>query len=371
MLRPTEAFFLRSASVLVAVCALGVTLAPRPALAQAAPADGGAGAPAPEPATILGLGVSGAPGVVGQGLASRRTGEAQGAVPSQLPVSPQEPQALAPYEVRRLLLESRPFVATSIVNVPDAERTVFYDPQLLEGGGAQVILQPPEQVTAVPEGVVQVASWLVPTRNQTDRLGEVVGFAGEQVVRFGRTTVHLYDEIRMRFVVPGAPLAGDEFLTYRVTRSIEGVGDVLVPTGRVQVSHVDELGVVAVVVGEHDRMQIGDLVTRVRSFSLVPGIHPEPVASGPEARILAFQAQRELYMPGDFAFINLGSANGLRIGDELVGRGEDVMGGERFPVARFQVVSVGETVSTVRLRSVRAPGSLRPALSLVLDRMMP
>ena len=32
MLRPTEAFFLRAASVLVGVCALGVTLAPRLAL---------------------------------------------------------------------------------------------------------------------------------------------------------------------------------------------------------------------------------------------------------------------------------------------------------------------------------------------------
>jgi hypothetical protein len=293
-----------------------------------------------EPATVFGVGVA----------------QAQGQLPSE-------------FERRRALLATRPFVPLEVPPLPVEARTVFYAPRALEGPAIQVIVQPPEQVTAVPEGVVHVASWLVPEGDTGDRLGEVAGFAGEQVSRFGRTTVHLHDLVRLDFRVEGAARVGDELMMYRTGRTIEGVGDVLVPTGRVSVVSVDGGRAVASVVEGYERIQIGDWIGRVRTFSLEPGVHPFATTARAAARLVAFEERKEIHLPGDFAFIDLGTSSGIQVGDEFLALDGAASNGR--PIARFQVVRTWEAGSTVRLVSLVSAGNLGPGLGLVLDRIMP
>jgi len=278
---------------------------------------------------------------------------------------------IPPYEARRDFLSIRPFVPLGVPEVAVEDRTVFYDLRTADPEGMVVILQPEEAVTALPSGVFRASGWLHLPGERSESLGTVTAFARDRDIRFGRTTVHPLDEVRLVFEVEGTPRVGDEFLIYRVVREIPEVGSVTKPTGRVEVTEVHDSYVIAKVLEAYDRMQLGDFVARVRTFPLRPGVHPVEADRELESRILAFQERKELYLPGDLAFITGGVAQGLSVGDEFVAveEGEDRWSGNAL--ARFQVVGVRDHVATVRMVTTQTPGSLRAGLRLLLDRAIP
>jgi len=251
------------------------------------------------------------------------------------------------------------------------ERTVFYGRETREETGPAVLISSAEEIAAVPRAVFHAAGWIASDDSEVLRLGEVVGFAQDQGVRFERNTVHPYDEVLVRFDGGESPEIGEHFLVYRETRNVRNTGRVLAPSGRVEVVRVEDGGAIVQVVASYDRIQLGHMITRMRTFPLAIGVHPSETDMELEATILAFQDQKELNLPGDYAFIDRGERDGLSVGDEFVALAPAAEGwGDQF-VGRFQVVGLRPGTGTVRIVQTEAPGHVRPGLRLVLDRRMP
>ncbi len=279
---------------------------------------------------------------------------------------------LLDYQARRQLLRYEPFEPVGVPEVPIGARTVFFQDREHDALPPQVLIQPAEEIAALPRAVFEAAGWLeLPGGAHRERSGEVIGFAGDQGAGLGRGSVHPYDEVRIQFLAERFPAVGDELLLFRIQRTIEHLGEVVVPSGRARVIRVEGGGVVAEVVQQYDRVQIGHLVGPRRIFPLSPGVHPGDSDLSLEANLLAFQEEKELHLPGDFAFIDRGRNDGLKVGDEFVGLAGDGEGWAGRPVAGFQVVGLQDRVGTVRLTSSASPSSVRPGLRLMLQRTMP
>lgn len=90
-----------------------------------------------------------------------------------------------------------------------------------------------------------------------------------------------------------------------------------------------------------------------------------------EGRVLEFEDEMDVHIPGDVGFVDLGTADGLVLGDVLVGVRDPAADWTGRALAYFQVVGVAEETSTLRLLSSVSPDDVRPGLRVVVDRKMP
>jgi hypothetical protein len=127
---------------------------------------------------------------------------------------------------------------------------------------------------------------------------------------------------------------------------------------------------VARLVGQYGDARVGDLVMRpgaVPEFALG---EPEDVQAGPQGELLAFLHRQPLYSTTDVAFISLGRAHGVGIGDEFA---VYVPASTQLPAERVgvvRVVRVGDRTSTVRVVGV-ASAALGDGLPVRMTRKMP
>jgi hypothetical protein len=114
-------------------------------------------------------------------------------------------------------------------------------------------------------------------------------------------------------------------------------------------------GVVAVVTNEYARVQLGDMVRMAPPFDMEPGFGAEPVEGGAEGRVIGFEREQEVQNLGHVGFVNLGSADGIRLGDELEALAEREEGWTDAVAARLQVVGVQEEWSSFRIVEIVMP----------------
>lgn len=222
-----------------------------------------------------------------------------------------------------------------------SQRTVFYqDTSVMRAGVVRA-----EQVrwVPVPRDLVIAAPWLVALGQEPASLGTLDGFAGGANPS---RTARSYDRVHLTF--PGeAPAAGTQLITFRVTRTLDRVGQVATPTGVVAVTESQGGEAVAVVTREFDRVTLGDLLGPLPAFAVQAGQEPQPVSGGGEAMVLGFSLGAELQDLGSVAFLDQGAEHGVALGDEYeyVNRlaGRDVVEG------RLQVVGVSSQTSAARI----------------------
>ena len=150
-------------------------------------------------------------------------------------------QDLLSYESRRTLLESRSFEPLGIPAVPIEDRSVFFDVPRTEERAAIVVLEGVQLVPTFPMSVFYAAGWLSDP-GETDALGEVTGFADGRDTDRDSTTGLLYEDVYIRFSAIGTPPIGSEFLLFETPRTLEGIGTIAAPSGRVRVIEVGEGG---------------------------------------------------------------------------------------------------------------------------------
>jgi hypothetical protein len=233
-----------------------------------------------------------------------------------------------------------------------------------------VVLQSPELIPAFPPSFFHAASWLVPAGDRSDQTGTVVSMVGPGP-ESADPSAQLFAEVRIRSSGGEVARVGEEILSYRMGRELEGLGEVAIPTARLRVSRAGENEVVAEVIQAFGWLRIGDLVAEGRAFPLEPGVHPTPQGGGLEGSVLAFEDELDIHIPGDFGFVDLGRADGLAVGDVLVGVHDLAADWTGRALARFQVVGVGEETATVRLLWSISPNDVRPGLRVVVDQKMP
>lgn len=217
-------------------------------------------------------------------------------------------------------------------------RTIFYTDTTAQGsggGGAEAIAY-----VAVTRDQVYSAPWLLRPGTAVESMGSIEGFATQNS---RASTIRSFD--RIVIAMPAPARVGAQLQLFRVTRTIDMVGDVVVPTGIATVESIGGSGVVAVVTKEYQRIQAGDLVRPVPSYTLQPGQYAQEITGGSEAMLMGAAGRQEVNNLGHIAFLDLGSDDGIVIGDEFVLYGS--LGGARE--GRLQVVGVTSNTASARI----------------------
>jgi len=214
----------------------------------------------------------------------------------------------------------------------------------------------------VTRDAVYSAPWVVPFETEPDHSGVIDGFA---MADARASTIRSFDRVRM--TMPSPARVGAELQIFRVMRSIESVGQVAVPTGVVTVSNIIEDGVIGVITKEYQRIQPGDFVRPAPSYTVERGQVAQAISGGSEAMIMGFAGRQVLNDLGHIAFLDLGSDDGIAIGDEFVLYGEATA--DR-PRGSLQVVGLTDNMASVRIMSM-VDDVFRQGVIVRLVRKMP
>jgi hypothetical protein len=163
------------------------------------------------------------------------------------------------------------------------------------------------------------------------------------------------------------PTVGQRLQVFRVDREIDDVGHVVTPTGILVVQTLATDGVVATVESQFGRILLGDLVRPLPPFTPVTTDALMDATTGMEATVLSYATERGVQIAGNFAFLDVGSDDGVRIGDEYVLIGGTAGGFPGQVEGRVKVVSVLQDVSTARIIGLENPVFL-PGVRLRPDR---
>jgi len=179
------------------------------------------------------------------------------------------------------------------------------------------------------------------------------GTAGD-VPNSARRTAGRYEELRLRVTGPRTPGVGEFVLTFR-TGGILPEGRIILPTGLLEVVRIDEAGVVARVTSEYDRIRLDDYFVQAPPFPVEAGVEAVAVSDGREARIVGFARSQEFYLPGDVAFLDVGSAQGAAVGDEYTLFAPEGEGWRGNAAGRLRVVHVRGETAAARVMELDGP----------------
>lgn len=249
----------------------------------------------------------------------------------------------------------------------DPERTVFY--QAAGSGGFGLIAEFDQQRLAVPRDVSFSAPWLGPLAGEPPHIGRIVEFSGAEDEKVPRQTAFAFDRLEVSFDGP-TPERGAQLLSFRVGRTITGTGTVLVPTGVLAVSDPIMGGAVVLVVDVFDRMQMGDFLMPLPTYALLPGARSTPSNTGADATIVGFAMDHTLQEMHDIAFLDQGSDNGVKIGDESIIVWVEGTGSAPVEEGRLQVISVHPDHASAQITEMRNP-IFETGIRVRLDRRMP
>ncbi len=250
-------------------------------------------------------------------------------------------------------------------------RTRFYAPGgVVPVAAAQMDLDGPERTAPqVRAGEFHASPWLMEPRD-LEPIAEVVAVAGrEGEVERLATSAHPYDALYLRRLGRAEPAVGDRLLLVTLGRDVHGWGRIVRPVAMVTVSELHDDVFTATVNRQFDLLEEGVVALPMEQFPGAVDAAARPVDNGPEGVLIAFEDEQPLPATRDRAFISLGRADGLEVGDELIAylpqRSE---AGVRLPaeqVARLRVLRVRERSATVQVVSMAQP-SLRPGLPVQL-----
>jgi hypothetical protein len=209
-------------------------------------------------------------------------------------------------------------------------------------------------VTAFSTDDLYRAEWLIPNESDPEYGGAILAFAGGEEARAARHSARPFDEVVVR-VVSGTFLPGTRLQAFRVTRSVTGLGDVVTPTGLLTVQETRAGMVVATVSKIYGRMALGDYVGPLPDFTLLPGAEAQPVAGAMQAEVIGFPRPNELHAPGAYAFLGVGSSDGVRAGDIFDVVWTEVQGGPERVEGRIRIVRVDGDHSTGRIMEMTNP----------------
>lgn len=262
-------------------------------------------------------------------------------LPGQAAEEPMEP-AEEPVEPEAMPADLIPFGLRQPRPVTEGTRTIFYDDT--EASRAMVEASRTPEHVAVPADRVYSAPWLIRLDREPASQGTLVGFAGRGD-RGG--SMKMFDEIRIEMPTPAR--VGANLQIFRVSRTIPMVGHVVKPTGVASVSVIGDGEVVAVVEKVYGKIQPGDLVRALPSYTGRTGVYAQEVSGGSEAMIMGFAGTQVITDIGHVAFLDLGSDDGVVIGDEFV------LYSDAIPTAQegsLQVVYTTPTTASARVLSM-------------------
>lgn len=241
----------------------------------------------------------------------------------------------------------------AVENPAPGERTAFYmDPSAAASG---IVGTTEYQFHAVPRSLVYSTPWLEELGAEVPILGRVAALAGVDPHRTTRGRASVFEKVQVELEEGVSLRVGDLLQSFHVGRTQEDLGQVMRPTGILVVTAVEEAGVVASVSAEFDQVLVGQGVRPVPGFDLVRGQKAVDVDSNLTATVLGFNMDLVMQGFGSVAFLDVGEAQGIDVGDEFmayVNRGDGWSGQEGV---RLQVVLVQENTVSARVIEVAEP----------------
>lgn len=252
---------------------------------------------------------------------------------------------------------------------PPDHRTAFFGP-LVRGGVVDqrggVLAAEGTPYFEVSEDVFYSSPWTASRSGDEEDLypGEILGWAGARAETQARldATIQPFDEIRIAWRGATLPSEGALIQLARVERTTSELGRVIQPTGLARVVERGASVVVAIVEDAYRRPRAGDLALMAPSFDLEAGEYAEETSGDLTATVRGYARERVMQQIGDFAFLPVGSEQGVEVGDVFVAEG-DAQNGLAGDVAfTVKVARVFENESSARIHDIRVPEFPRDAM---------
>ena len=277
----------------------------------------------------------------------------------------EDPHWIFPGEVLRLPGDE-PTVIAEVPSQPAAQDTVAEQPQMpVDPESPTVFSQRTRPVTTVPRGFGDVGvvgieppptvrSGQVLVAPYVDREGGPRGFG--RILKSGDLTGVAQATERYRFqpydrVFIAPPVGyvapeGERYLAVRLGPVIEDQGQIIIPTGVVEVtkSPRSDIAAVAKVVNIFDEISTEDRLIPLDTAGVGTRVRPSAVADGPSTKIRWIYGEPVLPNVQNFVVLAMSSRDGIRMGDEFLiyrpsQRNDDSpLRDPDIPIAKAQVV---------------------------------
>jgi hypothetical protein len=190
-----------------------------------------------------------------------------------------------------------------------------------------------------------------------------------------RTSATVFQEIAIRPPRNASYHVGDSLLVARIDRSVEAGswGDVVVPTGIVRVTSIEDQQVLAQVVAQYGRIHDGQLALPLEPFRDPGQVRPTPVEQGMTGRLLEARDPHPIAGAQQYFFIDKGRRDGIALGDvfEVVKPAQGYAGAASEEVrAVLMIVHTRDRSATGLLLQINHP-SLDRGLPVRLIKKMP
>lgn len=291
-------------------------------------------------------------------------------------VGPETLPPVAPETLAALPPETALAEAVLVEEAYPESLTIFAGRTAAEREG-RLIYRPLELTpgAAVSVGDFRRSGWLAPL-SELGRVGRVLEPITPSAVRAELPpSVAIFDRFYMSFPGGRRPTEGEQYLLFRIDRTVDPWGVIVRPTGLATIAVVHDDVATAVLVEAYARVLSGDRAMRVEPFSMTPGIFARDVEVGTTGRVVALLDPQPMPSAEDIVFIDRGRRHGVVVGDEfeLYLRERPGRGGHTYPEERIgvgRVVRTTERTSTLRILSQRHP-ALGRGLAARLIRKMP
>jgi hypothetical protein len=265
------------------------------------------------------------------------------------------------------------FVAT---DRPADGRTRFYTPPAPPNEErAFALINRSEPLYAVSPGEYNSAAWLADSASAGIR-GRLIGLAdpasqGDKLP----SLLHPYDAILVGAMRGDGANAGDSMLVVRFDAPVGTLGNVVVPVALVRIDSVGENVLAAHVIRQYGPARVGDHMIPFEPATGLRRGEPTAISGGAEGTLVAFLEGDPLFGTYDNGFVDIGQADGLTVGDELIAfiaaRPGGLRGAElpQEVVATLRVIKVRDNSATVRVTATSST-ALREGLPVRVVRRM-
>ena len=190
--------------------------------------------------------------------------------------------------------------------------------------------------------------------------GELLGpVAPERIAGAGgRAAIQRFTQVALA-PPPGASYAkGDTLLVVDRREGPAGYGEIVEPTGLIRVNRQDSGQAQGEVIAVYGAIREGQSLVPAPSLKDPGPVEYHPVANGIEGRILVARDPRQLRLPQQVLFLDIGKRDGVAPGDLFEARGQTSAGMAAEVMATLRVVQVRDRSATVKVLNVVSPNLL-------------
>jgi LysM domain len=190
------------------------------------------------------------------------------------------------------------------------------------------------------------------------KIAEVLNLSVTMAGRDPKERVQLHDELFITPPVGSAAAEGERYISYAFGPKLEGQGQIIVPTGVLEVTRAprDHEAAIATVIRMFAEIKADQHLMPYDSTALHIVGHPEPVADSLVATVKFIHGDPILPSLSAFLLADVSTRDGVKVGDEFVifepHHKSDVSGAPSDPeiaIARAQVVRVTAYGSTLMI----------------------